>query len=122
MSVSRRSFLVGAVAVPAGIILPPAIAKELELPPAEPKPGERLIIYGRLPEKRHRTVIRMADLRYGHSEIAIVDDDGSILGVYWINSMQMNVRYERLVHLDSRNMAVRYAGPTDIDLTMVRVE
>lgn len=122
MSVSRRSFLVGAVAVPAGIILPPAIAKELELPPAQPKPGERLILYGTPPMARHRTVIRMADLRYGNSEIAIVDDNGSLLGVYLVNSMQMNMRFERMVVLSRDRFEAHQAGPTDIDITMVRIE
>lgn len=85
--VSRRSFLFGAVAVPAGIALPAALARELALPPPEQAAvGQSLIL---LPG-RMGAVLDVHDLMNGQCDVTLVDGK-KVMGVFRVVETRMEV-------------------------------
>jgi hypothetical protein len=119
MNVSRRGFLIGAVAVPAGVVLPSALAAELALPAPEPKPGERVIVYGKMPQARRINIIDLNDAYFGNTEVLLMQD-GVIFGTYILTAMQNRIEYEHLTSIGNSN-AYMPRGPTHIDISMVRI-
>jgi hypothetical protein len=119
VNVTRRSILLGAVAVPAGITVPAALARELELPPAEPlKTGDSVI----LQPGRRECVLYLDDLMNGDCRISVVQRDGRILGSYHIVEVSHHIDYDQNHVVNLRGIErepMRYTY-NKLDLKMIK--
>lgn len=115
---NRRSLLLGAVAVPAGILLPKAIAEELALPPPEIKPGDNLVIINE--RIKLGTFIRYSDLLYGSAGVTLLHDDGSVMGTFFAQRWEHRIDPYEVQFLHSGETRA-FPGPVSIDLTLRRI-
>lgn len=120
----RRSFLFGAIAVPVGAVLPPALAEQLALPPPNPPTeGSKLLM---LPYDRHTAVLRLSDFTRGNAQIIVLYDDGRVLGTYMITELEhtMEAPYAEVSNWSDpslRRLGARGLHQHKIRLEMVKV-
>lgn len=116
-NVSRRSLFLGALAIPAGLILPEALAKELTLPPPDVKPGDKLDF---LPDRRGGSILHLDDFYNGPASEVIVMTGGEVQGVYRMTSLSRSVDWgpEYSVMGSGFHMGHRPGGYADIELQM----
>lgn len=117
-----RGIMIGALAAPAGTVISKELADQLALPPPQPKTGDKLILLS----QRGRAVINASDFLRCNAELTLLNDDGSVLGVFMVATCNMRIGYHsNIIEYTHLNDVYSRGGggttETELDVRLVRV-